>query len=315
MTPEPIFADHPKPGWYKMRYDRNGKWLPVAIWMQDGELVARVGAERAEPSKIWTWCADKPVSKESAKFAFANGYWPDEPVPVSMSNLPADPFDALLIVIEQQRARAEEWLAKRPTILQQADANLAVNMQKELLRLNKEADALHKAEKAPALEKARAIDDKFRFRAEVADVADKLRKVFGKFMAEEEARQKAASAAKWKEEQARVAAEQARLQAEREAKLIHDPIAALTEDPPVMPQLPLGPEPVRVQAGGGVGRRAGLRDSWVGVIEDYPKTMAYFSAHPDVRALIDKLVKHEVRDTKGARPIPGVKINHERIPI
>jgi hypothetical protein len=221
----------------------------------------------------------------------------------------------LLIVIEQQRARAEEWLAKRPTILQQADANLAVNMQKELLRLNKEADALHKAEKAPALEKARAIDDKFRFRAEVADVADKLRKVFGRFMADEEARQKAASVAKWKEEQARVAAEQARLQAEREEKLRTDPVAALTEDPPVMPQLPLGPEPVRVQAGGGVGRRAGLRDSWTGVIEDYPAALAYFADHPDVKSVVQKLVTHVVRDAKGAIKLPGVKINHERIPI
>jgi len=79
-----------------------------------------------------------------------------------------------------------------------------------------------------------------------------------------------------------------------------------------MPELPLGPEPVRVQAGGGVGRKAGLKTVWIPVIEDYKLVLDYYSEHPDIRAAVDKLVNHVVRDAKGAIVIPGVKITQDR---
>ncbi len=313
MSTEPIFADHPRPGWYKMRYDRNGKWLPVAIWIQDGELVARVGAERAEPSKIWTWCADKPVSKEAAKFAFAKGFWPDEPPPIG-DNMPPvdDPYEALKAEIEAKQKQATDWIGARPVVLTQPDADYATNAQRELLALNKRADAMFVAEKAPHLEAGRVVDERYRFRGAVADVAARLRKIFDRFLAEEEKRQTVAAAAKHKAEVARIEAERKRLEAERAEKLRVDPIAALTEDPPELPLVPAAPEAVKVAAGGGIGRRAGLQDVWVGTITDYGAAAAYFINHPKMVELVDKLVAHQVKDLKASASIPGVTVSKER---
>ncbi len=307
-----INADKPRAGWYKLRYDRNGPWQPVAIWQQDGELVCRVGNKTDDPHRVWTWCADKPVAKEAAKFAFANGYWPDEPAPVPLSNLPADPFEALKIEIEAQRTRAEEWLGKRPTVMQQADADLATNMQRELLKLLTRADGMFTAEKEPLLSASRACDDKYRFRAVAKDVAEKLRKVFGKFLAEKEARLQAEAAAEFQAQRAKAEAERKRLEAEREAKLRDDPVAALTESPPELPLGPLAPEPVKVAAGGGIGKRAGLQDVWIGTVNDYATAAAYFADHPKLRETVDKLVAHQCKDLKSATKIPGVTVTKER---
>ena len=298
------------------RRSRGSRKEPVAIWrlVDTGELVCVAGYDKARvaPTEVWTYCAANRVDGKDAKFAWANGFWPDEPPPTQISNLPSDPFERLKIEIEAQQTRAEEWLGKRPTIMTQVDCNLAVNMERELLRLNKQADALHKDEKAPILEATRACDDKFRFRTVVASVAEKLRKAYGRFMADEEARQKAAAAAKFQEEHVRVAAERKRLEEERAAKLQNDPVAALTEAPPEMPELPLGPEPVKIQAGGGIGRRAGLRSVWIGTVTDYREAMLHFVEHPQMRELVDKLVAHQVKDMKAAAKIPGVTVKERR---
>ncbi len=169
-------------------------------------------------------------------------------------------------------------------------------------------------EKAPILAASEACGDKYRFRESVKDCAERLRKGFGKFMADEEERQKREAAAKFKAEQIRIAAERAAIETAAKREMEDNPVAALTSPPPEMPELPLGPEPVKIQAGGGIGRKAGLRDNWIGVIEDYPATLAYFAGHPDVRAAVEKLVKHTVKDMKGSGKIPGVKISNERVP-
>lgn len=301
-----MHADHPRPGFYRMRRERGGKYAPVAIWRDaTGTLVCAVGVDKiaTDPLSIWTYVADNPVSKEAAKFAFEHGYWPDEPPPIGHNEPPSDdPFEALKAEIAAKQQQAEKWLAARPTITTQADADYATNAQRELLALNKRADTMFTAEKAPHLEAGRACDAKYSFRKTVADVAERLRKVYGRFMAAEEARLKAEAATKHK-------AALERIEAERKAKLADDPVAALTEPEP---QLPLLPEPVKIQAGGGVGRKAGLKTVWVPTVTDYEKAALHYINHPDLRAAVDKLVKHAVRDAKGSIVIPGVTIREER---
>src|ERR1700680_955771 len=72
-----ITANDPKPGFYRYRAKRDGRWEPCAIWMREGELVCRVSDRMVDVMEIWTWVADKKVTKEAAKFAFTNGYWED----------------------------------------------------------------------------------------------------------------------------------------------------------------------------------------------------------------------------------------------
>ncbi len=313
MSTEPIFADHPKPGYYWMRRGRGGKRIPVAIWRKDEELVCRAGPDVVDPLSVWTYCAENKISSEDAKFAFANGYFQDEPPPIGHNEPPPDdPYEALKAEIEAKQKQATDWIGARPVVLTQPDADYATNAQRELLALNKRADAMFVAEKAPHLEAGRVVDERYRFRGAVADVAARLRKIFDRFLAEEEKRQTVAAAAKHKAEVARIEAERKRLEAERAEKLRVDPIAALTEDPPELPLVPAAPEAVKVAAGGGIGKRAGLQDVWVGTITDYGAAAAYFINHPKMLELVDKLVAHQVKDLKSSASIPGVTVSKER---
>ncbi len=294
-----IHEADPKPGYYKLRRGKDQPWQPVAIWRKDGELLCRVGAEMADPFAVWTWCAGHGVPKDAALFAFENKYWPNEPPPVG-HNLPPsdDPFEALTAEIKAKRQQAEQWLAARPTITTQADADYATNAQRELLALVKNADAMFKAEKAPLLAATKACDDKWHFREAVNAVAVRLRQVYERFMVAEERRLQVEAAAKLKAEQEHL-----------EKLKADDPVAFLTSPEP---ELPLAIEPVKVQAGGGIGRRAGLKTVWVPTVHDYLAAAGHFIQHPDLKAAIDKLVNHAVRDSKGTAQIPGVTVQETR---
>lgn len=304
MTTQPIHENAPRAGFYRLKYKGDARWRPVAIWSKDGALVCRVGKDMADPFQIWTWAADNPVSAADAKFAFSHGYWPNEPAPRTdqLSNLPSDPYQRLMALVDQQTARVAEWHKAHPTVASQTDADYAKHLEVELNDLEKEADRLHKAEKDPILVAGKKVDDKFRFRAALKDWKATLRRVYGSFMAREEARLKAVAQAQWE-------AEQARLKAEREAQKIDDPIAYHTSSEP---ELPLGPEPVKVSAGGGIGKRAGLKDVWIGTVTDYREAAMFFIDHPKLREVIDSLVSHQVRDLKATAKIPGVEIRKER---
>lgn len=300
---QPLHEASPQPGFYRYRRNKTARWEPCAIWLKDGELVCRISDRMEDAHAVWTWVADNKVSKEAAQFAFKAGHFPDEPTPVPLSNLPADPYEALKVTADEKQARAEEWLKAIDKVTTQEQANLARNMQAELLEINKEADALFTAEKAPHLKAGRAVDTKYRWRDAIGTTAAKLRKAYGGFMAAEERRQKA-------EAQARYNAELDRLAKERAAQKTNDPVAFHTS---AEPELPLAPETVRVTAGGGVGRKAGLRDNWVPVFDDYAAAAVHVIHHPDVRAEVERVIRHMVKDAKGACAIPGVTIKNERV--
>jgi hypothetical protein len=304
----PIHADHPDPGYYKVRDGRDGPWRPCAIWPNNGELVCRVGSDTRDPLVTWSFAAKSPIAKDVAKFAFENGYFPDEPKPVALSNMPSDPFEALMVEIEDKSAQAEELLTGDVTSQQGCD--LARNMQAQLLALNKRADAMHKAEKAPVLLQQREIDERFRFRDKVADIASRLRFKFEGFLRAEERRQREEADRKHREETARIEAERKRIEAER-AKLKEDePVAFHTSPEPELPELPTAPEPVKVSAGGGFGRRAGLKSVWAATLSDIDAALAHYKDNAKVRELIQKLADADVR--AGKRNVPGFAISEER---
>lgn len=312
MSAHPISDGVPVAGFYKIKKHKGGPFLPVALWMNQGEWVCRVGPAMADPFETWLFCAKNPVDTAAAKFAFETGRWPDEPEEPARSNLPDDPFEALKAEIEDKLAQAEDYLTKNPEIKSQETCNLFRNLQAQLLALNKRADGLHEVEKRPLLEATRACDDKYRFRAAVKVITERLRSRFETFLKVEERRQREEAEAKFRAEQERVAAERKRIEEERALKLANDPVAALTETPPELPPVPIAPETVKVQAGGGFGRKAGLQTIWVPQIVDYQAALGHFSEHPDVKAVVERLVKHVVKDSKGSVKIPGVNVIEDR---
>ena len=227
--------------------------------------------------------------------------------------MPSDPFEALKLEVQDKLEQAESWLKTAPKIPTETDANMARNIQAALLQLNKRADAMHKLEKQPHLDAGRAIDTKFDFRKLVATVADRLRDVFTAFMRAEEARQRVEAQKRFEEEKRKV--EEAIMTAEEERKRLQceDPALALITEPQPLPELPLAPEPVKVQVGGGVGRKTGLKSVYIGRVLDWQKVLHHFSGHQQLRDLLQKLVDADVRLNKTQCTIPGVEVLEERV--
>src|SRR5262249_38719443 len=141
-----------------------------------GELVCVAGFDKAqtEPTAVWTYCAMNSVTGAEAKFAWANGHWQNEPPPTDGRNLPADPFEALKIELEQDCERAEKLLTDLSAV-DQKTCDLFVNLQRSISMLVKRADGMHEIEKRPHLDAGKAVDDKFRFRASAKVLCDRLR--------------------------------------------------------------------------------------------------------------------------------------------
>lgn len=306
----PTHSDRADPGYYKVRAGRDGAWQPCAIWYRGDELVCRVGSEARDPLATWTYAVKNPIAKDVAKFAFDKGYFPDEPKPIARSNMPSDPFESLLAEIEDKTAQAEELL--KHDITDQQACDLRRNMHAQLLALNKSADAMHKEEKAPILEAERNIEAKFAFRKTVASLASALRENFGRWMAAEERRQQEEARRKFEAARAAAEVERKRIEAERAKLKEDDPISALTSPEPELPELPLAPEPVKVSAGGGFGRKAGLKTDWAPEITDYKLAALHVIEHDDVRAAVEKVITRMVKAAKGKVQIPGVAVQTVR---
>lgn len=290
-----IHADIPQQGYYKARHGKGGPWLPVAIWIKDGELVARHGDVMVEPAKIWTWCADKAVSKADFTHAMQHGRFPGE---IEIGHNSGDL--SLAEEINDAVAQASEWIGKTK-ITDKTIADEAANRRARLLELGKKADKERDEKKRPHLEAGRAIDAEYKPLVEAAtSAANAIRDVLTQWMRAEEAKQRAEAEAKRK-------AEEERLAAERAAHLAANPIAEFTEEPP----LPLAPvEPPKVQAGGQAGRRAGLRTQVRYEIEDYAAAFAHVKGHKDVVAAVEKAA---LAMAKAGAEVPGVKRIEERV--
>lgn len=318
----PVSDGKPEIGFFYAKASKAGGRIPVCIYRDsNGDLVARSGT-RAE-HKIedagarWTWVAGSPIERDNYVHAWEQGVWPDgtpttAPAAGVGDNRPSDPAQAVAEEAADKIASAEKWLAAHPVIKTQQESDFAANLNRELLGLHKQATALHTTEKAPILEAERAVDEKFRFRVKVKSVADTLRAAFETFMKAEDARRRAEAQKKFEAERAKAEAERKRIEAEREKLRRDDPIAALTSDEPEMPMLPLAPEPVKIQSGGGIGAARGLKTVWVPVIVDHEAALKHYANHPEIKAAVEKLVKAEARVHKQATSIPGVQMQEDR---
>lgn len=300
-----ISTNDPQPGYYSMKSGRDGTKLPVAIWRKNGELVCRVGNEMRDPHDVWTWCAERPVTKEAAKQAFQTGSWPgDVPIGHNSGTL------TLEEEIGDTAAQAIAWLSKTP-IADKTTSDMAANWRAKLLDLSKKADKQREAEKAPHLAASREVDAKYKPWIERAtDAANKLRDALTQWMRVEEARQQAEARKKFEAERAAAEAERKRIEDERARQMFDDPIAALTSPEPELPIVPTMPEPVKVQSGGQRGRKAGLRTITRYVVTDYALALEAVKDHEAVREAVEKVAAARA---KAGVAVPGVERVDEKV--
>lgn len=304
-----IHADYPQSGYFRKRAEKGGPWLPVAIWTHKdtGKQVCRVAGAMVNPVDVWTWVADKPVTKESAMAAFKTGAWPGDAPPVAShaigaNNPPHDVVDLIPIEI----GAADEWLGQVGTITTQVDSDIASNKVANLRKLKAEADAAHEKEKAPHLAASRAVDA--RYNPKIKDAAEAVKRLLAAvtvFQNAESARVKKeadARAAKERAEyEAKVAAQRkaAEIEAARNSVPVEEVIAASPLPPP--------PAPVaapKIKSGGALGKSVSLRTIKVATITDYDKALVSLKDHPELRELVQKLCD---RACKAGVPLAGVE--------
>lgn len=89
MTMQLYFGDGPAPGFYRTRLVKRGPWVPVKIFLLDGERDAETGellsdqklvVRCGDQMKDWTWALERqpflqPITRAEYDFLLARGRW------------------------------------------------------------------------------------------------------------------------------------------------------------------------------------------------------------------------------------------------
>ncbi len=201
--------------------------------------------------------------------------------------------------VNQQIADWLKEIGGKITTDEQADK--AANFAALLGELEKEAEALHKVEKAPWLEGGRTVDAAWKPLIEKAAASKgKVKRDYvTPYLVEKQKRIDAEA----KAERERIAAERAK--AEQEAA------AAGVDAPPV--EEPPPPEPERVKAGTRGGRATALRTVKVAEVTDLPALAAYLAGMSTPPAeFVEVCKKLAEKMMKAGVTVPGAKLNDEQ---
>ncbi len=298
VDPPPIDPNEPAVGFYRSR--RKGQpYVPVAIWMDGGELCCQMNGEDIAAQKVidsWPFISKNPVSHPQYEFYMANGRWEDadEVVHSQMADNPKavigdnEPPDELTLMKEQIDS-ASAGVSAYAEIADDVTQAKAQSLRSRLLELSTGAD-----KKQPHLEGGKAVDKKWKPLVDAAKAAaDTIRAAMAKWETKksDKIRQEQAEAAKVAREAA-AAAEKAG----KPLTVVHVP------PPPVAP-----PQPIR----GGYGRAASARPvKVVKAIVDQDALYAYFKGYPEVVDCLLALAKKQVKMYPDSPP-PGVEVKEE----
>lgn len=295
----PVHDEPCHPGFYRRRISRGGAFVPVAVWEQGGELVALVDGRRAEPDgSLWTYICRYPVTEEAYRQRIETGRWPDEDATVAESleppsigdnGPPTDPAEILAGQIDAALGGVDGYAQ----IADDETASRAQSLRSRLLELSGQSDKIRESEKRPILEAGRAIDAKWK------PLVDKAK-------AGADAIRKALSAHETRKDQARRAAEAARLRAEQEAAAARARAGAAgkPELKPVTPPPP-APEPVQTAVRGAYGRAASIKTVKVVTVTDQDSAYGFLRTHKELTDLIAKLAQRAV---DAGYSVPGTTV-------
>jgi len=108
------------PGFYRKRPHRGATYLPVAIWEQDGTMVAVVAGKAADAGEIWSYVCQNPITEAQYHERVKTGRWHDESEAVTASlapprhriggnNPPDDPAEILKSQIDAASAGVADY--------------------------------------------------------------------------------------------------------------------------------------------------------------------------------------------------------------
>lgn len=307
----PVHDGDAQPGFWRKRTSRSGPFVPVAIWEQDGKLVALCDSKEADPGELWSYVCRYPVTEGAYRARVETGKWNDEdsgvseslsPPPAGHNNPPQDEAEILKGQIDAATANIGEYAQ----IANDETASRAQSLRSRLLELSGTADKKREAEKKPHLEAGKSIDAKWQPLVKAAKAAaDKIRESLGAHET-----RKANEAAKLRREQE----EAARKAEEERKKNLAKQLAEHPEAPPEMaapvaaPPPPPAPEPVTAIRGA-YGRAASVKIVKVATVNDQDAAYAFLKTHKEMIELVAKLAQRAV---DAGYEVPGVTVEEQR---
>ena len=154
---------------------RDGSRVGVAVWIDGDQMFAEVDrnpvtVDARFSENVFAFATKRPVTEEAYFEWRDNDRWPDDVPEVTVFTSNASPHEQIKETIEELRKEADKWLASiGGKIETQELADKAGNFADRFAELAKEAEEARKAEKAPYLEKGKAIDETWRPVKELGD--------------------------------------------------------------------------------------------------------------------------------------------------
>lgn len=227
----------------------------------------KCGEDMLDPVTNWTYCADKPVTKEDAKVAFNTGRWPgDVDVPAAIGDNSGDLslMDEIADYMETARSWGKDIDQKN---VDKDTADKAANYATHLGTLAGKLDKERKDKVAPHLEAQREVNGQYNPVIEEAkQLVKSLKAITGVYLrAEDEKRQKELAATNIAQE-----------------------------------------EVAKVKAGGQRGRRVGLRTVVKFEVEDAP-TVLDWALDKKTELMISKAIDLAEIAMKNGDTVPGMK--------
>ena len=304
---------------------------PVAIWWQDGQWWARVGADRYEDAdKIWTWCAKHPIAHEEYEKVLAGGTWSNlDPVVAAQiaegqagkkakarreaaagdNSNEVDPAE----ILADQIAAALEEVRAYGKIESDEQAGAAISLRNRLNELKNEANKLREKLVRPHLDAQQAINGRWNPMIKEAEAGGKklvrlcedweTAKLAERRKAEAEA---AARARAREEEERRLQDAQAAAAANGQELPLHDPETGEILELPLDDEPEPAPPPARTQVKGSYGKAAAVKATKeVTGIEDIDALFAFMRDRPEVHDCLFKLAQRAV---DAGHTVPGVTV-------
>lgn len=292
-------------GWYKHKQGAYGATVPVAIWLENGDLTAAAGFKPTpwpmpEVRNAWRWLCKNPIPYEEYEAAIKAGKFPsitaapaptapDAPssdgvsvVPIGIGHNRPPPEEIIGIenfkaAIEEQVAEDDTWLKGfEKTGLDDTSVKEAGPRWERLCALFRHAEKAREEETAPLYKRWQEALTKWAFTKKADNLAKRMRKMMTDYANKERVRREAAVTA-------------------QVAKGV--PVSEIKK-----------PEPVRIE---GATRAVPLPRAApikrIVVITDYSKLLEFLKERPAVKAAV-LAEAQAIFDATGSEDLPGTKI-------
>lgn len=299
----PIHEGDAQLGFFRKRTRRAGPFVPVAIFMHEGQIVALCDGHQVDAAEIWSYVCQHPVAEEWYHTRINTGKWPDESEAVSQSLAPPpaghnNPPEDEAEILKGQIDAATAGVAEYAEIGDDETASKAQSLRSRLLELSRDADKKRETEKKPHLEAGKSIDAKFQPLVKAAKAAaDTIAKALG----EHETRKARAA------EAARLEAERKRREAEAAARSAEESGKPAPPPPPVTEPEPMPAPTTSIK--GAYGRAASVKVAKVATVTDIDAAFGFLKTHKELVELISALAQRAVN---AGYDVPGVTVKEKR---